>query len=199
MEIIRQKINQIFYGKVIKVDIVSFNINYLLYSIKLENETIVYHKEHLNSSLDKYIFFEIINNSLLWTSENNCIPHQTYGFKLEIIIKLEIDLIDEYKDKSYGLNYFLLNKNNHLPVFVKFNEDTSYLPSNEMINPSDNFKIKLYDYQKKSLNKMIQIENKKTEFTINYSSEITFLNKKFNFDPVKGVLSDKIRSFKIKI
>jgi hypothetical protein len=151
----------------------------------------------MNTVLEKYIFFELVNNSLLWTLDFNSYEEHN-GYKLEIIIRLETTLIDEYKNNSFGFNYYLLTKNSSLPIFINFDENTSYLPNNELQNSSNNFEVKLYDYQKKSLYKMIQIENKNTEFIIDYSSKINFLDKNFNFDPVKGIVSNNIRTFKLK-
>jgi SNF2 family DNA or RNA helicase len=197
MEIIRQRLNSVLPLQATNVDIVSFNTQSILYIIKLEDESVRYIKEFVNTNLDKYIFFEIVNGSALWSLDFVSYP-QYGGYKLEIIVKLETNLIDEYLNRSYGFNYFLLSKNTSLPLFVKFDDNQSYLPYNEMLNPPTNFEIKLYEYQKKSLYKMVQIENQNTEFTINYSSKINFLDKEFNFDPIKSIVSNNIRSFKLK-
>ena len=196
MEIIKHRINLILPIPIIKVDIVSFNNQYILYSIKLENNNIRYHKEYMNLILDKYVFFELVNNSLLWILDYNSYQQQN-GYKLEIIIKLETALVDLYKNTSMGFNYLLLTKNSNLPIFIKFDDNKSYLPNNELKNPPDDFKVKLYDYQKKSLYKMIQLENPNTAFIIDYSSKINFLDNEYNFDPIKGIVSDTIRTFKL--
>ena len=197
MEIIKQRLNYTLPLSVINVDIISFNTQSILYAIKLQDKSIRYHKEFVNSNLDKYIFFELVNGSSLWSLD--FISYQQYSsYKLDIIIKLETTLIDEYINKSYGFNYFLLSKNTSLPSFVKFDDNQSYLPNNELLNPPNNFEVKLYDYQKKSLQKMVQIENQDTEFIINYSSKINFMDKEFNFDPIKNIVSNNIRSFKLK-
>ena len=197
MEIMKQKLNFTLPLQVINIDIISFNIQSILYSIELQDKSIRYHKEFINSNLDKYIFFEIINGSSLWLLDFVSYQQQI-GYKLEIIIKLETTLIDEYINKSYGFNYLLLTKNSSLPSFFKFDDNTSYLPNDNLLIPPNNFEVKLYDYQKKSLHKMVQIENQNTEFIINYSSKINFLDREFNFDPIKGIVSNNIRSFKLK-
>ena len=138
MEIIKHSINLTLYMDIIQVAIVSYNNHYILYSIKSQNQSIQYYKMYMNSVLEKYIFFELVNNSSLWTLNFNSYK-QNNIYKLEIIIKLETTLIDEYKNNSLGFNYYLLTKNNSLPIFIKFDENISFLPNNELQNPSNNF------------------------------------------------------------
>ena len=198
MEIINHQIKCVLYSPVVNINIVNYTSFYIVYLFTLENNSKYYYKEFLNDILDKYIFFEIMNNSLLWKIDFKCHHNNNLNnYKLDVIVKLQIEMIEEYKNKSIAFNYFLLIKNNNLPFFNKFNENKNYLPNNELLNPSGNFQIELYDYQKKSLSKMIEIENQTKEYTINYSSQIDLENHKFIIDPIKGIISNNIRSFKL--
>ena len=53
-----------------------------------------------------------------------------------------------------------------------------------MHTPNNNFLITLYDYQKKSLAKMIEIENNNNDVKINYEYIMKFDNKNILYDPV---------------
>ncbi len=66
MEIIQTKVHHLYESKPVKVSVMSFNISYIIYSIKFENGTVRNVREYLNSIQDKMIFFELINNLPLW-------------------------------------------------------------------------------------------------------------------------------------
>lgn len=198
MDIIRYRVTTPFPSEPIEVSIMSYTLSYIVFTIKLSNGKIHNHREYINQNLDRIILFELLNESLLWNLIFESKPLNTTHYKLEIIIALEPELIEEYRTISTGFNMLLLSKNTYLPTFTKFDENISILPEDKMHNPPANFGVKLYDYQKRSLYKMLQIENQNTEYEIGYSSKINFLDRTFNFDPIKGIVSNKLRTFKIK-
>lgn len=197
MEIIRYRVNTPYQSEPVEVSILSYTLNYVIFTIKLSNGKSHNHREYINQNQDRIILFELLNESMLWNLLFETKQVNSY-YKVDIIISLEYDLIDEYKNISTGFNMLLLSKNTYLPTFNKFDDNTSILPDAHIYNPPASFSVKLYDYQKRSLYKMIQIENQNTQFNIDYSSKIQFMDKIFNFDPIKGIISNKNRIFKIK-
>jgi len=197
MEIIRYRVNTPYQSEPVEVSILSYTLNYVIFTIKLSNGKIHNHREYINQNQDRIILFELLNESMLWNLLFETKQVNTY-YKVDIIIGLEHELIDEYKNISTGFNMLLLSKNTYLPTFTKFDDNTSILPEDQMHNPPAGFGVKLYDYQKRSLHKMIQIENQNTQFNIGYSSKIQFMDKIFNFDPIKGIVSNKNRTFKVR-
>ncbi len=199
MDILRYKVTTPYKSEPMEVSILSYTLNYVIFMIKLKNGEIHHHREYINQTLDKIILFELLNESMLWNIifEIKNIS-STIFYKLDIIITIEMDLIEEYRKISSGFNMLLLSKNAVLPSFTKFDDNISILPEDKMYNPPENFGVKLYDYQKRSLHKMMQIEKQNITYNIGYSSKINFMNKTFNFDPIKGIISDKNRIFKVK-
>lgn len=198
MDIIRYRVNTPYMSEPDEVSILSYTLNYVIFSIKLKNGKTHTHREYINQNVDRIILFELLNESLLWNILFETKQISTGYFKLDIIIALEPELINEYKNISTGFNMLLLSKNTYLPGFTKFDDSTSILPENILHEPPKNFGVKLYDYQKRSLHKMIQIENQNTCYNIDYSSKVEFMDKTFVFDPIKGIVSNKKRNFKIK-
>jgi SNF2 family DNA or RNA helicase len=198
MEITRYRVKTPLPNKPIEISILSYTINYVIFLIKLENKKIYYHKEFLSQVEDKIILLELSNGCLLWSLDfesSNCLTN-SYHSKIDIVIKINYELIDQYLNSS-ALNILLLLKNQKLPIFTKFDDNLSILPENEMYNLPVNFCIDLYNYQKHSLNKMIKIENK-MNFDINYSSKIEFMDKQFTFDPIKSIVSNRKKELNIE-
>ena len=175
--------------------------NYILLEIK-NNDKIIYQKAYLDTIFEKCVFFELANESPLWYYEfiknDNIIQNNLYYPKLLINININKDLIENYLDKSLALNNLLTSEFNNLLKFSKLDEKKSYFPNSEIYEPK-NIKIKLFDYQKKSLSKMIQMEKNTIKFEVEYTTSIDFLNTvQINYDPIKNIRSNKKRIFQIK-
>ena len=176
--------------------------NYILLEIK-HNNKITYQKAYLDTIFEKCVFFEIANESLLWTFEFVKQDHRTtyssYSYpKVLINININQNLIKEYLDKSLALNNLLSSEFSNLQKFVKLDDRKSYFPNSEIYEPK-NIKVNLYDYQKKSLSKMIQMEKNTIKFEVEYTTPINFLNTiEINYDPIKNIKSNKKRIFQIK-
>ena len=135
------------------------------------------------------LYFEIINKSYLWNIKYDCKPHLSrrlndFLFDIVFTISVNIELINDYINTSLALNYIISDKFSELPIFDDNDlSDKSIIPlnTNNIIIP-DTFKLTLYDYQKKSLAKMISLENQEVQ-KIKYSYNILFHNIKLIFDP----------------
>lgn len=168
--------------------------------INLTNNNKKYAKILLQKNFEKFVYFEIINNSPLWSMDfkmflSNCNALNT----IKININIDTSLIAEYLGKSIALSSLLTDEYNNLPIFNKFNNNISYLPPpTDLIEQPNCFKIKLYDYQKRSLAKMIKIEKKEIDFNFQYTMKINFKNiMDINYDPIKNIRSDIERNFNI--
>lgn len=148
----------------------------------------------------KYYFLEIINNSLLWSInfKSEC---QTYNssYKIKYIILLNLDYIDKYYGESSALNMTIYTMWNKLIS----NYDISgkkYIPSNDMIKQPKKFNVKLYNYQKKTINKMLEIEQDNNNNKIGYIYKGKIENIDMFFDPLSKTLVKKEKgkmSFKL--
>ena len=172
-----------------KIKIITFINGYLYLSI--ESFKLI-QKYFLHQQFEKYVFFEILNNSPLWNvnfiTENN---------KIIINIYFDPSLINNYIDKSLALNLLISNEFNNLPKYNKFNSDKSFFPNNDPYEPK-NLNIKLYNYQKKSLGKMIEMEQNLINFEFEYTKQINFKDLiNINYDPIKNIISNDTRIFKI--
>ena len=177
------------------IKLISANENYVYFEFK---DTIAKHiKCHMESAFQRFVIFELINNSPLWSFDYSSELVGPYYRNLADII-IDSSLIKEYLDKSMALNSLIvIYFNNNLERFVKFDNNKSYYPTFNMVEPT-NLKVKLYNYQKKSLAKMIEMEKNSIDFLVDYSTKINFHDIELNYDPIKNITSNKTRSFKIK-
>jgi len=187
-------------------DTITFNIlNYdngnIIIEIKINDTKIIYYSLHLESWFEKFVYFEILNESPLWSYiiYRDQTSFTSTFLRVHIDIIIDTTLIDSYFDKSTALNCLLSTKFKNLGRFQKFNGDKSYFPNTSMFTPPSNFKIKLYDYQKRSLQKMINIEKNLINFNIEYTIQLNFEDvQMINFDPIKNIKSDIQRYFNFK-
>lgn len=177
--------------------------NTLVSGVTTQNTTVNYQKAYLDTLFEKCVFFEISNESPLWSYEfskndqRSTVSSFSYP-KVFIHINVNQSLIEEYLSKSLALNNLLTAEFNNLPKFLKLDDKKSYFPNSEIYEPR-NIKVNLYDYQKKSLSKMIQMEKNTIKFEVEYTTIIKFLNTtEINYDPIKNIKSNKKRIFQIK-
>jgi len=179
------------------IKIIGFNNNYICLEIAHNNSCIYHHQHYVNSEFERVVYYEILHKSPLWSYEITGSQNNTYN-KYSIIISINENLIEEFINQSIGLTILLSNTYKNLQVFNKFDNTKNYLPPNEMFEPK-NLKINLFDYQKKSLNKMIQMETNAIEYNIKYSILLNFNNLiNVMYDPIQNIISNKVRNFKIK-
>jgi len=208
MEIIK---NNVLFDKVLNnkpTNIELFNVKIgisIIFKYKINN--VFNYISYTGSEIEYYIFFEILNKVYLWNlhftlNERN---NNYYGFEFKISINS--GLIYNYITNSLAFENYLNYKFNNLPLYFNINFDKiKFIPYNKkLIKQSDKLKIKLYNYQEQSLNKMINIEKKifnKINYTYNFQFDDTQLtfnpilnnnhNSKLNIKTSGGILADEM-------
>jgi len=154
-----------------------------------QNNKLYYISRYAHSNNELYLFLEIKNNSLIWNLNYNFGPYTIINSKYRFPIFIKIDpnneLIHEYLNKSITINTFFLEFYDKLPVFDKTDfSSKSFIPYDEQIEPPNNFKIKLYEYQKRTLGKMLNIEKGESKFKVRYTVVINLCNQDYIYDPI---------------
>lgn len=199
MEIVTHKFSLNIYetGEKFKsVTMASYNQNYIIYNIIFENSQSRLHKVYLNGQLDRFLIFEYVNKSPLWEMRVEYICNYAHKFCIKYF--LDVELMQDFFDKSLALAAYIYSQVELLPQFNKFNSETSFISYNEPLEQPKLCKLKLYDYQLKSLNKMIQIETNQTNDLVNYLSKININSNVYNFDPIMNVIVSQPKYFSIK-
>jgi DNA repair protein RAD5 len=147
------------------------------------NDAIHYANYYCDNKNYQHILYEILNKSLLWNISYNISQCLTFN-SFDVIFKVSMnsDYINIYIDSSLALNYYIYDIFHKLPNYIDDNK--SIIPNNEMYTPNNDFLVSLYDYQKKSLLKMINIENNNIDIKINYAYKLNFNDKHVLYDPV---------------
>ena len=155
--------------------------------------------------MQNYLFFEVVNISPLWTITYKVTPYNiwnsagTYYFNINFSIKIEPNLINDYINTSLALNSIISESYNQAPTFTNTDlTNRSIIPYFDPVKPPKDFKINLYDYQQRTLAKMLQMEKNQTDFTVNYTFPINFKGADILFDPVSNSRVSKELKFKIK-
>ena len=151
-----------------------------------------------DSQFQRHLFFEITNNSQLWNIIYDCKYSSSYT---QVIFKIMIEpsLIMSYINSSFALNYKIADRYKYMNICNEIDlSNKSIISYLRPKNPPTNFKLKLYDYQKRSLAKMIEIENNATDYKINYGFKLEFEGIELLYDPVFNRISDDDFEFKIK-
>ena len=163
--------------------------------VNQNNET-CYFAYNTKNSIEYSIFYEILNESPLWNYRWIVKLVSSNIFRFEIIIILDTLLINDFINNSLALNGLINIEYNKLEKFTKINDNISYLPYVQSFEAPESFKIKLYDYQKKSLSKMIKMENNELNYEIEYTKVFNFYNIDIIYDPITN-LKSKEKKFKI--
>jgi len=161
--------------------------NYFIFSYMYKNK--LHYKMHGQRSHETYICLEYLNGFPLWNikydSTNYTSVYNRPETKLTCTFSIDITLISEFLNTSMALKHIISEIYNKLPYFTNTDlTNKSLLPSNSLgqfdVSKLANFKLKLYDYQKNTLNKMLQIENNELESFFNYTSNIDYHGHKIN-------------------
>jgi DNA repair protein RAD5 len=159
--------------------------------------------------LQTYVFFELLNNFPLWSITYNIEPcissnssnssnRNNFCFDINFIIKVNLSLINDNINTSLALTFIISDIYSTAPNFSDTDfTNKSIIPYYDPVKPPNDFKIKLYDYQQRTLAKMLQMENNQTNFTINYTYKINF-GVDLLFDPISNCRVNKELSLKIK-
>lgn len=169
--------------------------NYVIFKYKI-NDITYHHQWSPDKKIQTYLFFEIVNNSPLWTISYNIgnVMQYTYAYNnmshyidINFIIKVETDLINDYINTSLAFNFIICDQFNMAPKFINTDlNNKSLIPYCDASLQPTNFKLKLYDYQLRTLAKMIQIEKNDTNNSINYNFELDFKGTNILFDPISS-------------
>jgi SNF2 family DNA or RNA helicase len=176
---------------------------YVIVKYKLANK-IQYVQYAPDRKIQTYVFFELLNNSPLWSISYDIVPHvgwnaSIFYFDIKFILKVEPTLINDYINTSLALNFIIIDLYSLAPNFSDTDfTNKSLIPYYEPVKPPSDFKMKLYDYQQRTLAKMLQMENNQTNFTVNYTFNINFKGIDLLFDPVSNCRVNKELTFKIK-
>lgn len=167
--------------------LISIEGNTVYYQFKLNNETMYSQKSVTREQ--QYILYEAINNIPLWNLVYRLHHSDMNLYTFQYIITLNLLYIDNYIDTSLGLKMLIVNKYNELPIIenVNFN-NKSFISIAPPITPN-NFPIKLYDYQKRTLGKMMQIETRSITSTIQYTVNIDYNQNKSDILESKSEIS----------
>ena len=140
-----------------------------------------------------FVLHETFYGSHLWNYKITIKTGYYYSLKICIDLKINGDFINKYLNDSCGLNLLIIKKYEEMEDIRRNTSvnEISYLPYNNEYQVNDKFKVKLYSYQKKSLNKMINIENNNESFKIQQSIDINFGDEHLVYDPIKGCRIDK--------
>lgn len=196
MEIVTHKIIINEIEKLTNITIASYHQNYIMYNIIFENNSTRLHRVYLNNQLERFLIFEYINKSPLWEMQFEHIPNQSRTACIKYL--LDVELMSDFFDKSLALSAYIYSKAELLPQFNKFNPETSFISYNEPLEQPKLCKIKLYDYQRKSLNKMIQIESNQTNEVIDYLAKININSSIHSFDPIMNMITTQPKFFSLK-
>ena len=187
------------------VEIIGLGMDgYVVIKFKVGNK-INYTQWAPERKFQNYLFFEIINHSPLWSISYNITPYTgwvsgaTFYFDIKFTIKLEPSLINDHINTSLALNNIISESYTLAPNFNNTDfTNKSLIPYYDPIKPPKEFKMNLYDYQQRTLAKMLQMEKNQTDFTVNYTYNINYNGVDILFDPVSNSRVNKELKFKIK-
>ncbi len=176
---------------------------YVIFKYKLGNK-VSYSQFSPDRRVQTYLFFELLNNSPLWSISYEVVPYNgwnssTFYFDVKFSLKVEPNLISEYINTSLALNFIIGEMYSTSPNFSDTDfTNKSLIPYCDPVKPPKDFKMTLYDYQQRTLAKMLQMEKNQTDFTVNYTFNINFKGVDLLFDPVANSRVSKELKFKIK-
>jgi SNF2 family DNA or RNA helicase len=185
------------------IEIIGIDMNgYVILKYKI-GDKMQYIQFYPERRMQHYLFFELVNNSPLWNITYAVNPYchwsATNNFSIHYSIKIEYNLINDFVNTSLALSLIISDYYNQAPTFNNTDlTNKSIIPYFEPVKPPKDFKLTLYDYQQRTLAKMLQIENNQTDFTVNYTFPINFKGIDILFDPVSNSRVDKELKFKIK-
>ncbi len=172
---------------------VKYNRGSLIFNFKGDDN--VLYEKNSRDPLEMLVLSEILYGSQLWSYKASATIVNMYGNNtrnsVNILVNVEDTYINEYKDLSVGFKVYLSTFYNNLKRYGGYDSypkirDISFLPYIEAINQPPNFKVELFDYQKKSVAKMLGIEKGTINLSCNYNYRINFGETEINYNPFSG-------------
>mgnify|MGYP001388959481 CR=1 FL=1 len=158
--------------------------------------------------LEMLILSEILYGSELWKYKASVSNYQSYHQNrdsVSLIVEPDESYVSTYKDTSVGFKVYLSTMYDKLKSYGGYESypklrEISYPSYCQPIEQPDNFKIDLFDYQKKSVAKMLAIERKTIDLECNYNYPMEFGEVSINYNPRvgKGEDNDIICQLKIE-
>lgn len=187
------------------IEIIGLSMDgYVILKYKIGNR-MNYTQYSPDRKMQNYLFFEVVNNSPLWNIAYDVTPYNGWNssgsnwFNINFSIKIEPSLINDYINTSLALNSIISDSYNQAPAFTNTDlNNRSIIPYFDPVKPPKDFKINLYDYQQRTLAKMLQMEKNQIDFTVNYTFPINFKGADILFDPVSNSRVNNELKFKIK-
>jgi len=194
--------------------------DFKIINIKAINRTVICKVNQGNKTLyfsyyprlfiEQYLFVEILNASSLWTytceyspAKNLYIGSEAYSFSIKLIIESDKMLLSNFLNSSIALSNLITNTFEDDKIYPLFDKtdfsSKSFVSYEDPIDPPSTFKIKLFDYQRKSLAKMIKMEKGDTSFTVKYTVPIKLDENEYIFDPISGQRVEQDKFLKINI
>ena len=178
----------------------------LKFQFKSVNGVIV--EKWTRDPLEMLVLSEILYGSELWKYKASIFSYNNYSNIKQCVSILVIpdeSYVSTYKDSSVGFKVYLSTLYDKLKTYGGYDRypkvrDISYPSYLDPIEQPTNFTIKLFEYQKKSIAKMIAIEKDTINLECNYNYPIEFGEVMINYNPSigKGEDNDVVCQLKIK-
>ena len=158
--------------------------------------------------LEMLILSEILYGSELWKYKASISAYRSYNQNrdsVSIIVEPDESYISTYKDISVGFKVYLSTMYDKLKAYGGYESypklrEISYPSYSQPIEQPQNFKVELFNYQKKSIAKMLAIERKTIKLECDYNYPMEFGEVSINYNPRvgKGECNDVICQLEIK-
>ena len=172
-----------------------------------DNQGNIYDKKTHNV-LEMLISSEVLFGSELWKFKASLSHfYSSYnGTRKYVSSKASPDesFINSYKESSVAFKVFLSDQFSKIPNYGGYSsypdlKNTSYPSYCQPIEQPANFKVELFEYQKKSISKMLSIERKQIELEANYNHIFDFGEVSINFNPNISNNEDNSKESKLTI
>ncbi len=162
--------------------------------------------KHSRDPLEQQILTDILKNIKLWNYNASMKNIPTYSEDRDMVtIKIypNNDFVSLYKDNMSFILY-LSNIYQKLPDYGGYDSypklrEKSILPYYDPIDQPENFKVKLFEYQKKSIAKMLAIEKRIIDLEIDFKHLVEFGETCIKYNPNIGNNCDDNISTKLKV
>jgi SWI/SNF-related matrix-associated actin-dependent regulator of chromatin subfamily A3 len=178
----------------------------LKFQFKRPNGEII--EKNTRDPLEMLVLSEILYGSELWKYKASISDYHSYHSNrkcVSILVEPDESYVSTYKDTSVGFKVYLSTLYDKLKSYGGYDSypkvrDISYPSYLVPIEQPPNFKVELFEYQKKSIAKMLAIERGTINLECNYNYPMEFGETMINYNPRvgKGEDNDVICQLKIK-
>jgi SNF2 family DNA or RNA helicase len=172
---------------------VNYNKGVLVFAFE-DTDSKIYEKMS-REPLEMLVLSEILYGSQLWKYKASI--ESTYNSRQAVSVVINVDntFVNDYRDISIGFKVYISTVFSKLGCYGSHCSypkvrDISYLSYYNPIQQPANFKVNLFEYQKKSIAKMLAIEKGEANLICNYNYNIPFGEVNINFNPYKGTADD---------